>query len=196
MYGPVPPLVEILAVPVLAPKQLTFVCEATDIESVGHVVVVQGGIDAKVVKVKVRPDATSVTLIGKTPAAGAITVVPEAVHVGTVTPGQNGVHIPPKHPLQLTEVVELAHVYGPLPPLAVIDPELIQTVTVLHDATTIVVVPTPHARLYVITCVPTPAVAGLNVPVVALVIPGQPQVPPGVAACKLKAAAVEHTLGG
>ena len=41
-----------------------------------------------------------------------------------------------------------------------------------------------------------PAVLGLKVPVVAFVIPVPLHVPPGVAAVKLNAAAVEHTLAG
>ena len=77
---------------------------------VGHDVVVQAGIDAKVVKVYVVPELISVTLIGKTVADGAVTVIPEAVQVGTVTPGQMKLQIPPKQPEQFSDVVVLAHV--------------------------------------------------------------------------------------
>ena len=147
--------------------------------------------EAKVVKVNVIPEPTSVTFIGKTPEAGAVTVVPEAVHVGTVTPAHKKEHVPPKQPLQSTEVVELAHVYGPLPPEAVKEPEFIQRDNE-QALTTTVVVPTPQAMLYVIICEPTPAVAGLKVPVLALVMPVPLHVPPGVDATKLIAAPETH----
>ena len=77
---------------------------------VGHALVVHAGIEARVVKVYVRPLPVSVTLIGNTVEDGAATVIPEAVHVGTVTPGQKGEHIPPKHPLQFNVVVVLDQV--------------------------------------------------------------------------------------
>ena len=181
------------AVPVLAPKQLTFVCDATDMVSVAQAVTVQGGIDANVVNVNVTPDDISVTFMGNTDAEGADTVAPEAVQVGTVTPAQiKGIQLPPGHAEQLTDVVVLDQVYVPAPPDAVMEPEFVQRVTVPQALTLTVVVPVPQAKLYVITKEPTPAVAGLNVPKEAFVMPVPLQVPPAVAAIKLNAGDVKH----
>ena len=119
---------------------------------VGQVGVEQAGMEARVVNVKVVPVPVSVTFIGKIPTAGAVTVVPEAVHVGTEVPAQtNGIQVPPGQLAQLTDVDVLAHVYVPLPPLAVNEPEFIHNVTVPQDNTLTVTEPTPQARLYVIT---------------------------------------------
>ena len=55
--------------------------------------------------------------------------------------------MPPKHPLQLTDVVVLAHVYVLVPPITVNEPELIHNETVPQADTVTVVVPVPHAKL-------------------------------------------------
>ena len=116
--------------------------------SVGQEDTEQLAIPERVVKVTVMPEAASVSVIGNVPALGAVTLLPEAVHVGTLVPAQKkGTQFPPGQDAQLMDVDVLAQLYGPVPPVTLSVPALLQTDMVPQVITVMVVVPTPQAKL-------------------------------------------------
>ena len=77
------------------------------------------------------------------------------------------------------------------------------TFSIVHGLTVIgIVAAAPQGSVYITVCVPAPAVAGLKVPNVALVIPGPLHVPlsfvagqvVGAIADRLKEGSVTHTV--
>ena len=92
-------------------------------------------------------------------------------------------------------VVPWLQVYVGLPPETVSCPFVSwQTIRLAHAATLIVIVSEPQGKVYVIFCVPTPAVVGLKIPLA--LTPKPDHVPPAVAAVSAIGASVTHTSCG
>src|SRR4051812_36373957 len=97
------------------------------------------------------------------------------------------VHVPPGEAAVMLNAGELMH-FGPT-----------FVIVALYTATTVTttVSTSPHGApmVYVMMCGPAPAVAGLNVPAAALVMPVPVHVPPGSTAVRLNAGAEIHCGG-
>jgi hypothetical protein len=192
-----------VADPVVPPKQATFVRDEVFTVIVGqapHDGTVEGLITTEF-------PALSKTWICVAP-PGGVTVVPVpkvtypvvVILQGRVAPTQptKGTTVPPQVTQSFEVVVvvcQFCHVYGPVPPETVKLPFVsIQTESVAQAVTVIVIDSDPHGRVYVIVCVPTPAVAGLKTP--EAFTPGPDHVPPAVSGVRVTGASVTQIVVG